>query len=272
VKGPFLTSRSASGGPRKGRRLPCQHRYVCRGPTDTATITPTPSLTATRTPAAVPSPTPSPAPSLPPTEEAASAYVADNPDGSSTYFDPELGYKVTFPESWVILELTAEDVSEAMDQAAEAYPGNESLFDLAVLGAENVRMTAFDLNPSSLVEGEPPSVNITAQLGSASASLDLLIHSAEQILPQIIPGTEVLSTEVTTNPQGVELGIIECVISLQSESDVLEHHVVQAYFRTSAGLVIFSASARAAVFDRSSSQFEAIMDSISPLEAGNTSP
>lgn len=237
-----------------------------------ASPTATPSRTATVSPTASPSPSPTPtaASSPSPPSEASGAYIRKRPDGSTTYVDLDLGYAATFPPAWVIIELTAEDVAEALKLAAEAYPGIESLFDLAALGSENIRMMAFNLQPAILIYYEPPSVNISAETGSRSVSIEFLLLSTEQILPQILPGTEVISTEVRTNAHGVKLGFIESLISLESGDQALDRHVLQAYFKITEGLVIFSAEAREDVFDKSAFQFAAVLDSIVLSNGGST--
>jgi hypothetical protein len=172
----------------------------------TSTPTPTPTHTPTATPTAIPTSPPTAAPK--PTPGSAGR---TEPDGSTPFTDSELGYQLTLPPEWIVINLGAEDIEAALQQAGEANPDLAPLIDAyAATVAQGARLVAFDPDPGQLATGYMGNIVVVAvDFPGVDVSLENVVESTAQYLEAMIPGSELLSSEMIDDLNGHPVGRIE---------------------------------------------------------------
>ncbi len=146
-------------------------------PAPTATPTPKPTNTPVPTATPTPTPTPIPTPTLEPTEPAAPTpsngfAEEDLGDGWVRYTQVAEGYSIELPESWLVLDMTIEDIGQLMLQIGELNPEIQQYVEL-MLTSQMVELSLYglDTDPASF-EDNPSGVSINILSQDMLASLD----------------------------------------------------------------------------------------------------
>ncbi len=177
----------------------------------TATPTSTPTSTPTPTPTATPTPRPTPTP-LPTATLAASQNTRMLPDGSTEFTDPQIGYRLVLPPGWLVLDLEAGDVEQALEEAAGLNPQFSGLIEsFGTMLAQGMRLMALRLDPQALAAGYPPNVVLIAPegLSSMGLTLEFLLETTALSIEGIFPGAELISYEMIEDPNGAPLGRLD---------------------------------------------------------------
>jgi hypothetical protein len=124
-----------------------------------------------------PTPTPIPTPTLEPTEPAAPTpsngfAEEDLGDGWVRYTQVAEGYSIELPESWLVLDMTIEDIGQLMLQIGELNPEIQQYVEL-MLTSQMVELSLYglDTDPASF-EDNPSGVSINILSQDMLASLD----------------------------------------------------------------------------------------------------
>lgn len=140
-------------------------------PTDTPVPTDTPTPMPTDTPTAVPTDTPTPVPTNTPeptpTETAVSGIIQTAIDDSNILYEVPLEtFSIILPEDWEIIDLTVDDLSDALEAVGEQNEGLEDIFSndyFQNLVAAGIKFYALNTNIDSLTSVNPASINIIRQ-------------------------------------------------------------------------------------------------------------
>jgi hypothetical protein len=177
----------------------------------TSTPTPTPTHTPTATPTAIPTSPPTAAPK--PTPGSAGR---TEPDGSTPFTDSELGYQLTVPPGWFVINLTAEDLEARIQQAGEANPDLAPLLEAyASTVAQGARLVAFDPDPAQSAIGYMGNIVVIAvDFPAIGMSLEDVVQATAQSLEALVPGSELLSSEMIDDLNGHPVGRIDMQMQL----------------------------------------------------------
>ncbi|HLB65958.1 MAG TPA: hypothetical protein VJJ46_14040 [Anaerolineales bacterium] len=192
------------------------------------TPTPTPTSTPTATATATPTLTPTPAPTRPPVSTAtllASGNTRTLADGSIEFTDPEVGYRLVLPAEWLVLDLGAADVQQALEEAAELNlqfspliesSGAQALFDFSPPTlAHGIRLMAMDLDPQALAVGYPTNIVVVTPwrcepAGSGCGDdVDYYLEATALSIEGEFQGAERISYEMIDDLNGSPAGRID---------------------------------------------------------------
>jgi hypothetical protein len=207
-------------------------------PTHTPTRTPTPTQTATPTVTQTPTSTETPTPS--PTATPLPEYkVEEHADGTTDFLDFTYGFRVTFPQDWLVVPLSGESSAEWMAKAAKEMEASgfniEEAF--ASVDPDTIRLIVMDNTPGHVSEGSYPNVNVSVKMGSRP-SLDFLVSLYVEALPETVPGLTVTNSEILENAAGLSYGRIDT----QRPSDSEDVHQILILFGLDDGLVALTFS------------------------------
>lgn len=225
--------------------------------TPTKTATPSPTSTATRTSTPTATPTHTLTPTLLPHTQ-----FEDLEDGSTVLIDNEFGYQIVLPPKWAPLDLSSGDVEKALETGADAFPDMEEFFKEAVknLDAEFIRFTAV-LIDTEYIKGEFfPNMNVALDK-NIKIKVEDYLALLEEYLPRVVPSLEIIGTEIVTNNNDVEIGILESKLTLEGRIMVQQ----QMIFRSSTALLVVTITATADQVEKLAGQYEAILQSIELL-------
>lgn len=176
------------------------------------TPTPTPTSTPTATATATPTLTPTPAPTRPPVSTAtlpASGNTRTLADGSIEFTDPATGYRLVLPAGWLVLDLGAEDMQQALEEAAELNPQFSPLIEsFGALAVQGIRLMAMDLDPQALTVGYPTNIVVVTLEGMA-LPLDYLLEATALSIEGLFQGAELISYEMIDDLNGSPAGRID---------------------------------------------------------------
>jgi hypothetical protein len=175
-----------------------------------ATPTPTITNTPTITPSPTPTNTPTPAPTLTPLPSG--IRINKMPDEGTEFIDYDGRYKLTVPAGWTAIPLEKETIDESLSLATEQNTQLEAIIDYLHSVDESIyRVFFFDFR-SEYADGKLISnINVIYQKDElvSSMPLDFIVSSTEESLPAMLPGAEVLSTNISTLSSGIEVGELD---------------------------------------------------------------
>jgi hypothetical protein len=180
-----------------------------------ATLMPTPEPTALPTATQEPTPTLVPTPTeIPPTataEEKSEIDIDKQADGTTLFTDHVGGYQLIFPEHWVTLNLTEDKIDNAFDPLRETNPDiSPGMLNMAKqLLTDNTRFMALDTNTGHYSGDQMTAAYSVIDMQTGNIPLRFLVDATAQALPKQLPSAELVSSEVTTNSNDVQLGVIE---------------------------------------------------------------
>lgn len=233
--------------------------------------TPTPTHTPTSTPTPLPSPTPTRTPS--PTHTPTGQDVEPNTrievetDGSRRFIDGDYGYTIRFPQQWLVLELTAGDFEQMFAEASDEVPELDQFEQLVAQLGPGARMYAMDLTAGHSQPDFQSNVNVLVAELPTSLSLEFLVTLNAQSLPQLLPGVEVLDSQVFTNAQQTELGLVTYTYLLGEGGP--EVFIMAALLPSGDSIVTITAGSAAGLRSVMQPAFESIFDSVERIEPFN---
>lgn len=143
-------------------------------PSPTSTLTPQPTATT------ITSPTPPPAPSATP-----ETLIQEHPDGSIGFVDLKVGYTITFPSGWIIVEMTEKNNDEVFSAASGEFPDLHDRIAIFALTTPDVRIFALNTDPELIDLDAPPIMGILIADSPISLSLDFMLSVSTQALSNI---------------------------------------------------------------------------------------
>lgn len=181
--------------------LSCQ--AAARLPNPFATDTPTPTSTFT------PSATPSPTPTFTPTPLPSGVMTRVTSSGGTSVIDYDNKYQLELPQEWVVIDLTQEDISKALDQAARQDP---QLAEMAQgfkhLDPDIIRLIGLSRTRKYKSNSYPTLLSIAAVADPIASSMPMSFVTA-MIEDKVLQGATNTSWEVKTNINGIEIGIVQ---------------------------------------------------------------
>lgn len=172
--------------------------------------TPTPTATATRTPTLAPTPSPAPtrSPTIPPTGRTEQRTV-DN--GSIVFTDHQLGYSLTLPPQWAIIDLQRSDLEQLNEALQAENPDLANLADAYIQTAsDSLLFMAFDPK-AVLLPGGSPSILLLVETKALSSgySPGLVVSLMGPAVEDMIPNAKLQKAEVVEDLADFPVGWIE---------------------------------------------------------------
>jgi len=189
-----------------------------------ATLAPTPEPTAVPTATQEPTPTFTPTPTeKPPTataEEKSEITIEKKADGATLFTDYVGGYQLVFPENWVTMNLTEGNLDYAFESLEESNPEiSPSMLNMAKqVMAENTRFMALDTNTGHYRGDYMTTAFSVMDEQTGNLPLNFLVDATVQSVPQQLPNVEIVSSGVTTNPNDVQIGVIELTLGMNDDA------------------------------------------------------
>lgn len=177
--------------------------FATATPTPTNTFTPSPTLTPSPTATSTHTPSPSNTP-LP-----AGVKTEEQSDGSTLFADYDNNFQLTLPQNWIVIPLSAEDLSQILDEMAAEDPALEEIADaFTQLDPDVIRAMAVNKDRKYIADGFSTNLSVTAIEDPLMSTMpiDFVTGAVEESIEQ--QGAELLSSGNTavTNASGVEVG------------------------------------------------------------------
>lgn len=208
-------------------------------PNPFATATPTPTQTFTPSPTPSPAPTFTPTATFTPTPPPSGREKRPQPNGTTLLVDYDGGYQVTVTNEWTIVLLEKDEINKLIESLSSDSPIKQVILDTLKSADPKVfRAFIFNFQYASPTSGYVPNVNITFQDSPLlkHMSMEELVRTVKQTLPQYLKGITVTSSEVTTTKSGLEIGVLESTWkdTTKTKSTIYQKIV---YFKTENGTV-----------------------------------
>ncbi|MFZ5881700.1 MAG: hypothetical protein ACOY0R_20225 [Chloroflexota bacterium] len=229
-------------------------------PTITPTFTPSPTSTSTPTPTLTPTPTPLPT----------GVSITEKPGGGMSVTDYDAGYTLEISADWLVVPTTMEDLQK-MSQGLQASNPDlaKAMKNMQAVGNDALRLMALNQNKATQSGTMITNVNIVIQQEAMILALPLdffLDLNVEQI-KAALPSAKVLSSSISKNANGLEIGIIE--IELKANTTV--GNSVTAYekivfVKTGTAMCVFTFAGPNALRETLVPRFDEVIDTIQLLE------
>ena len=184
--------------------------------------------------------------------------------------DTEMGYAITIPAGWLVLDGSDPDVDYLVDGTFEDFPElQNSIASFFEQGGLEIRTAALDAQDVEAVEAEDAflTLGITQDELFTFLGLSSFLPLYQQSLPDMFPSAQVLSTELAPNPAGVELAIVDLSLPLVDQyGQPVELYQKQVFFKTSAGMGVLNFSVSAEQRPQYESLFDDITDTLVLLD------
>ncbi|MBW8011914.1 MAG: serine/threonine protein kinase [Chloroflexi bacterium] len=196
------------------------------------------------------------------------SYQEELSDGSTRFVDIEGGFQIVLSSDWLILDLSEEEIVDLAALGLDAFPGMEESLEELVLqaAAGNFRLLAFNTNPDFFTLDFSTNLNITIadQPGSDSLPLELITELTGQSLPEMIPGLELLDTEVGESAMGIPIGIITSRLNMVGVVESVFQKMV--LFPVEGGFAIITMSTSEDARTEVETDFDSMLDTLEFLE------
>jgi len=230
-----------------------------------ATETPTPTSTYTPTPTFTPSPTSTSTPTSTATATPRPTGVTseESPDGTIFVVDYDNQYQLILPPDWMVIPLTKDDLADAMQQASEKDPdfaGMAQAFE--EMDPNIIRLIGLNANRNYTSAKFPTVLTITAFSDSIASTMPMAFVTA-MIEDNILTGAKDLSWDVIDNANGVEVGIVSGIntVNIPNSSGVVVAERVIA-FQISGKLIVLEVITPKEFQNEVMSAFDDLIDSI----------
>ena len=200
----FLALACGAGGP-------LMSLFATATPTFTVTPSVTPSPTPTLTPTATLTPTPIPT----------GVQKTEQSDGSVLVTDYDAGYSFQISKDWLVLPATMEDLQKMADKVQATNPDMaKALRAMKFADADALRLMAMNQNKETQQGTALTNLNVVMQKDDLILAfpLDFFIDLNVEQIKSALPTAKVLSSGVTKNANGVEIGYIEIELKVNSAS------------------------------------------------------
>jgi hypothetical protein len=130
-------------------------------------------------------------------------------DGSTEFADGEIGYRLSLPAGWIVLNLEAEDLEAAVEAAGTVNPELAPLLEFSAAAvSQGTRLMALDPDPAQMAGGYAPNIALVA-LDIPGLPLDYLLQTVALSIEAAVPGAELLSSTMIEDLNGRPVGRIE---------------------------------------------------------------
>ena len=184
-------------------------------------------------------------------------------DGSIELTDARIGYTLTLPSGWIVLNPGAEETQALLEAAGQANP--ELRWMLEGFGqdfAQGIRFTALD---SDLVAGDTDSLaTITLMsLELAEIPLDLLLETTANSIESMVPGAEILSRTLIPDMNGQPAARIDWLLELTTlDAAQVTLHSTLVILQTGEYLIELALQAEQGVHPNYRPAFEQVIQSL----------
>lgn len=200
----FLALACGAGGP-------LMSLFATATPTSTVTPSITPSPTPTLTPTATLTPTPIPT----------GVQKTEQSDGSTLVTDYDAGLRLEISKDWLVVPVTVKDL-QALSKSLEASNPDmaKAMRSIQTVGSDAMRLMAFNQDKTTHEGTMVTNLNVVIQQQEMllAMPLDFFIELNAEQIKSALPGTKILSSGVTQNAQGVEMGYIELELKANTTS------------------------------------------------------
>jgi hypothetical protein len=173
------------------------------------------SAAIAQTQQAVPTPTLPPTATLEPTAsptpeaDTSGSALTEMEDGSTLFSDFNAGYEVNVPAGWLAVRINQQEYLDAWLLSEFSNPAMQrSLSSIEKLNPNELRLYAVDLQADHARTGFVTNINfIWYEQDDMSLEDDTDLLAVSAALPDALPGLELLTTELSTNANGLPIGI-----------------------------------------------------------------
>lgn len=229
-------------------------------PTITPTFTPSPTSTSTPTPTLTPTPTPLPT----------GVVKAGQPGGGTLVTDYDAGYTVEISADWLVVPATVEDLEQMSEGLKSTNPDlAKAMQGMKSVDTDALRLMAFNQDKATQSGTMITNVNVMIQQEAMILALPLdffLDLNLEQIKSSL-PSVKVLSSGISKNANGVEIGVIE--IELKATTTVgnsVTAYEKLVFVKTGTAMCIFTFAGPNALRESLVPVFDEVIDTIQLFE------
>lgn len=232
--------------------------------TETATPLPTNTPQPTETPTATPTETPLPTstPMLTPTPPGITQ--TNLPDGSLRVIDEKGGYELILPAEWLVIDLQAGDFDQILENSKKQDPEEADMLEVARnIMTQGASIMAVDTNPEHFKTSYPPMLISVLDTSTKAFPLKFLFDTNVKTFSSMVEGAKVVSSKLTKNKNGVEVGTID----VRMPGQKIDGKMVQIYekmilFKTDGYTVIMALIVPPEQRTQLAKMFQGIIDSI----------
>lgn len=229
------------------------------------------SAALAQTQQAVPTPTVPPTATLEPTAsptpeaDTSGSALTEMEDGSTLFSDFNAGYEVNVPAGWLAVRINQQEYLDAWLLSEFSNPAMQrSLSSIENLNPNELRLYAVDLQADHARTGFVTNINfIWYEQDDMSLDDDTDLLAVSAALPDALPGLEVLTTELSTNANGLPIGINTSrtpVTTLDNVSIVIFQK--QVFIKVRAGTLTITLSTTEELRDTILPAFDAMIEFI----------
>jgi hypothetical protein len=173
------------------------------------------------------------------------------------------------PAGWLVLDLGAEDIEQAMQAAAELNPDLAPFIgSYGDMAAQGMRLMAMEMDAQAVAAGYVTNAVLIALegMGDMGLTLDFLVESTALSLEGMFAGAELLSYEMIEDPNGLPLGRIDLQMPLTTVAgDTATVRSIWIMAISHGQLVELTLQAESGLFAESEAQLEQIVESFELL-------
>lgn len=250
--------------------LACSSANVLPGlfATETPTFTITPTFTPTLTPS--PTSTSTPTPTLTPTPLPSGVSKVEKPGGGTIVTDYDAGYSLEISKDWLVVPATMEDLQQMSEGLQASNPDlAKAMKNMQTVGNDALRLMAFNQDKATQAGTMITNLNIVIQQEDLILALPLdffLDLNVEQVKTSL-PSAKVLSSGVSKNANGVEIGVIEIELNANTTAgNSITAYEKLVFVKTETAMCIFTFAGPNALRATLLPGFDEVIDSIQLLE------
>jgi len=188
------------------------------------------------------------------------------PDGTTTFFDENAGYKISFPIGWLAVRINEQEYYDAwaLPEAADSHI-QSSLQSIQNQDPSVFRVLALDIQENHLSKEIVTNVNLVWDQGTTlSFDSDANLQAVADSLPGIVGGLVVVSSEVVTPPNSDPFGLIKAEVSgVNASSAPVTLNQEIAYINLRVGTLVITFTTESSFIETSEPDFVNMLDSFS---------
>lgn len=184
-----------------------------------ATATPTSTVTPSITPS--PTPTLTPTATLTPTPIPTGVQKTEQSDGSTLVMDYDAGLSLEISKDWLVVPVTVKDLQDLSKSLEASNPDMaKAMRSIQMVDSDAMSLMAFNQDKTTHEGAMVTNLNIVLQQQEMllALPLDFFIELNAEQIKSALPGAKVISSGVTKNAQGVEIGYIELELKANTTS------------------------------------------------------
>jgi hypothetical protein len=192
------------------------------------------------------------------------------PDGTTRFTDYDNHFEIVFPSGWTAISLNADDINALLELVSKNNPDLEdTILALKSMDPKIYRIFAIDFRRDHIANGYTANISVIAQSNSLinDMSLQNVVDTTAQALPQFSKSVKVLSSKVTTTAANIPIGVIEANNSFvgngQSKIRVYQQVVLLKMPEVLVSITLTVPPSKKAILIP---EFKAVIDSLKLLE------